>query len=511
MVDSRPPMATASSVPTPVGAPPLDHRPHRPWLAAVLSFIFPGLGQAYAGRLRTAAIFAIPVVLMITIALVLVGLLGGALRNALLSSAFLGGVLVVNALVFGWRGLAIWDAGLRHPRLQRGGQRAAALVSVGALLLLTLAMHGWVGLVVTHLDGTLRQVFDQAPGPAAPAPGGEGGEGKEEPGDPINAPEYVWDGEERINFLLVGTDAAAGRDEILTDVILVVSVDPVANTAAMLSVPRDTGYLPLPDESIYPGGVFPAKANELALVAASAPEVWCPDAPGLTPAGCGIRSLQRSIGLYMGLELHHYAIVDMAGFADIVDAIGGVELCLPGRLVDPLFGGTLSASDGDTLVLPAGCHRYGGIDALAYARSRQGWIEMPDGTVSYQTDFDRNERQQLVLLALRDELADADMVFELPAVLRAIGETVSTDFPRDRAGDLASLLPLITGPDIERVVLDYPDFVDAPLEPEVNYLLVPRREELREEMGRLFGADELVGWYLGTDAPSPDAAEDDAR
>jgi polyisoprenyl-teichoic acid--peptidoglycan teichoic acid transferase len=378
-------------------------------------------------------------------------------------------------------------------------------------VLLTLAMHGWVGVVVTHLDETLRQVFDQAPGAMAPGDVTEGEHaGAEQPDDPINAPEYVWDGEERVNFLLLGTDEAPGRDEILTDVILVVSVDPAANSAVLLSVPRDTGYLPLPDESIYAGGVFPAKANELAATAAADPDLWCPDAPGLSPWGCGIRTVQRSIGLYMGIALHHYALVDMAGFAEIIDAVGGVRLCLPGRLVDPQFGATLSASDGETLILPAGCHTYTGIDALAYARSRQGWIEMPDGSEVQQTDFDRNERQQLVLLALREELADSDTVFELPAVLNAIGRTISTDFPRDQAGDLASLLPLITGPHIDRVVLDVPDFVDAPLEPEVNYLLVPRRDAIREEMSRLFGADELTGWYLATEAPSPDAARREA-
>ena len=92
-------------------------------------------------------------------------------------------------------------------------------------------------------------------------------------------------------------------------------------------------------------------------------------------------------------------------------------------------------------MLPAGCNDYDGLDALAYARSRKGWIEMPDGTRVEQSDFDRNERQQQLLLALRDELAEADLIFEPPSVLSAIGRSVSTDVPRDQAGNLASLLP----------------------------------------------------------------------
>jgi hypothetical protein len=64
-------------------------------------------------------------------------------------------------------------------------------------------------------------------------------------------------------------------------------------------------------------------------------------------------------------------------------------------------------------------------------------------------------------------------------------------------------VPLIAGPDIERLVLSYPDYVDLPENPDVNYLLVPKRDAIREEMARIFGEEELVGWYLGTDAEGP--------
>ena len=53
-------------------------------------------------------------------------------------------------------------------------------------------------------------------------------------------------------------------------------------------------------------------------------------------------------------------------------------------------------------------------------------------------------------------------------------------------------------------MLGYPEFVDLPLEPEVNYLLIPKRDAIREEMARLFGLDELQGWYLGSDRARSD-------
>ena len=134
---------------------------------------------------------------------------------------------------------------------------------------------------------------------------------------------------------------------------------------------------------------------------------------------------------------------------------------------------------------------------------------MPDGTRETQTDFHRNARQQALLVALRNEVADADTFLELPAILTAVARTVSTDVPRDQAGDLATLLPLITGDSIERIVLSWPEYVDLPADPEVAYILVPRRDDIRAEMARLFGDDELSGWYLGTTAATPSEAEED--
>lgn len=485
--------------PSPVPAAP---RPRRPWLAALLSFGFPGLGQAYAGRRHAALLFAVPT-------LVLVAAVGGTLlglvdppRNVLLSTGFLLAVLVLNGAVLLWRSASIADAGLWPWRSRRLTPRRRTLVAVGVLLLATVVMHAWIGVVVVRLEGTLTDVFAGAdPGrrDLIPDPSDAGASQHPEPAPPVAR----WNGRDRFNILLLGTDAAPGREAVLTDVVLLVSVDPVAETAVMVSVPRDTGYLPLPDTSVYADGLYPDKVNSLMATAARDPETWCPDLDG-NAERCGLRSIEEAVGLYLGVEIHHYALVDMTGFAELIDALGGLELCLPGRLVDPQFDGSLlNLEVTEPLELPAGCHQYDGLEALAYARSRKGWIEMPDGERVTQNDFTRADRQQRVLLALRREMAEADTLLELPAVLDAIGRTVSTDFPRDQAGDLASLVPLITGPDIERLVLAYPDFVDLPENPDVNYLLVPKRDAIREEMARIFGADELVGWYLATDQAGP--------
>lgn len=483
-------------------SPRVAPRPSRPWLAALLSFLFPGLGQAYAGRSRAALAFAVPALVLVgVVAAVLLGVLELP-RNVLLTTGFLLGVLLVNGAVFAWRSAAIADAGLSPWRDGLERHLNWNGLAVGLLLAATVGMHTWVGVVLLRLEGTLTDVFAGAdPGRRDPLPTGP--LATDDPGGP-QQPTLRWNGTDRFNILLLGTDAAPGREAVLTDVILLVSIDPVAETAVMVSVPRDTGFVPLPDTTVYATGVYPDKVNGLMASAARDPATWCPDMEGAA-IRCGLRTVEEAVGLYLGVEIHHYALVDMIGFAELIDALGGLELCLPGRLYDPGFDGSLLNEEViEPLELPEGCHLYDGLDALAYARSRKGWIEMPNGEIVPQNDFTRSERQQGVLLALRRELAEADTLLELPSVLDAIGRTVSTDFPRDQAGDLASLVPLITGPDIDRLVLSYPEYVDLPQNPDVNYLLVPRRDAIRDEMAGILGEDELVGWYLASEAEGPE-------
>jgi len=496
--------------------PPSSPRRH-PAIAAFLSFLFPGLGQAYLGERRLAMLLAIPVAILLLATVVAVTIGGTAALNSAFSAGFLTALIALDVALLAWRLFAIGEAGIRPPEpapaavpVAVGGPSATGRPSMTAgrigtiaftvfLMLATVGMHAWAGLVIGRVNSTLTDVF----GGGVSAPGGAGG--NQPP--PLNRPEYRWDGTDRINFLLLGIDAGPGRKESLTDTILVVSVDPATREAVMVSVPRDTGFLPLPDRRVYADALYPDKINELSTEARENAGLWCPDLPADQAEACGLRTLERTIGLYLGIPIHYYATVDLEGFTHLIDEVGPLRLCLPGKLVDPTYNGP-----GDSwtakrrgVELPEGCTEYDGQHALAYARARKGWIEMPDGTQVQLDDFKRADRQQQVLLELRKEFAKMDLFFDLPDVLQAVGSTVATDFPRDKAGDLASLLPLIAGTDIRRVVLDLPRFVDPPLEPEVNYMLLPRRDAVRAEMRRLFGRRNLEGWYIATRDPGPEA------
>ncbi len=485
-------------------------RPRHPALAALLSFLLPGLGQAYAGDRLMATVLAAPVLLLVVMGVLVAAVFADRLRNDVLSSPFLLGLLVLDAALLGWRLFAIAHAGLGRPLpAGRAAVDAAGTGSIGTaavrpvmtqpvnvaivavLMFATIGMHAYAGVLVAGLNSTLTQIFT----PGGAANGRAAG--------PLNKPDYRWNGTERINFLLLGIDSGPGRSEALTDTILVVSVDPVKRSAVLVSIPRDTGFMPLPDRRIYSDGRYPQKINQLSSDSGAKPSLWCSDLP--KPGDCGIRTLERSVGLYLGINIQYYARVDLEGFASLIDSLGGVDLCLPGKLVDPGYSGpTWYPRVG--IELAAGCQQYDGKHALAFARIRKGVMQLPGGKTEQQTDFTRADRQQQVLLALRKKLADANLVFALPGLLNAIGNTVTTDFPRSLAGDLASLLPLITGPEIQRVVLAWPQYVDLPTNPTVNYLLIPKREAIRTQMRKLFGAaGPLQGWYVGSQAALPPA------
>lgn len=467
-------------------------------LAAALSFVVPGLGQAYSGQPRLGLLFAAPVLVLIGMA---IGGLATGTDTVLHTLLLPGALLAIFALNLGlmvWRMIAIAQAGLTNRSrvvetyaVQATARRSAVTLAVVSLLMIvTIGMHLWIAVATISADVAIGRIFTPPSATTPPVFGHT---------DPVT-PEYRWEGTERVNILLIGSDAGPGRTDELTDTIMVVSLDPATRTAAMVSIPRDTGYVPLPDRSVYADGIFPRRINELASVAKEDPATWCPTLA--VGEDCGLQMLRQAVGLYLGLEIHNVAWIDLLGFAALVDAIGGVDLCLPGVLADPQYGGP--TWEGQGIVLEAGCHHYDGPHALAYARIRLGTLTLPDGTVEEQNDYLRAARQQEFLLALRQKFANTNLLTSLPGLLTAVSQTVTTDFPREQAGNLASLGPLIASGDINRVVLGWPGYVDLPVDPLTYYLLIPQRDSVRTEMARILGGEgELIGWYLGSSADGP--------
>ncbi len=351
--------------------------------------------------------------------MVLIGALAVLLIPAprLLASAIvpatLGALLMLNLLVLVWRLVALVQAFFdTRFELRPGG---LGLSGLAIIVLITVLPHVGANYLGGLARSTFADVFDGAVlGEKSDARGPVPGQ---------NA---------RMNVLLVGIDAGAGRDHALTDSLIVVSLDPVGKTVSMASLPRDLVNVPLGD-----GRTFGPKLNSLLSYATSHKDEF--------PAG-GMRSLENAVGTLLGIPIHYYATIDLNGFVTMVDAVGGVDVKVKQALDDPKYRG-YGVTGNKGWQVTVGDHHFDGKDALAYARIRRS---------VGQTDFTRQARQQEILLALRSKAVKGDALLNLPSLLDAVGAAVSTDLPPERLPDLAVLAGEIPAKKIVRVVLRFP-------------------------------------------------------
>jgi len=220
---------------------------------------------------------------------------------------------------------------------------------------------------------------------------------------------------EPVNILLIGVDRRDGDTNTLNDVNILVHLDPQRRFASMLSIPRDTRVY-IPDYGY-------AKINAAYNVGQNNHSL----------EGGGPVWVKRTVQQFLGVPVHYYAQVNFRGFEHIVDFIGGVTVDVPKPLVDNEYP---TEDYGYTRVyIPAGPQHMDGATALKYARSRHA-----------DSDIYRNQRQQQVLLAMRDSLLQRDVFYyieNLDAVLNQFAETFETDVPREKIIALAQLAPKI--------------------------------------------------------------------
>ena len=231
-------------------------------------------------------------------------------------------------------------------------------------------------------------------------------------------------GEARVNVLLLGGDAGPGRWSLRTDSMIVVSIDPATGDTAMISVPRNLARLPFP-----PGTAlaerFPRGFDDLANAVYPYVNLHTELAGG--GADAGAQAVKLGMAQLLGLPIHYYVMVDMAGFVDVVDALGGIDLNVPQRVPSP--GNPPGAKHTVPAWIEAGQQHLDGTLALTYARSR-----------SSDDDYGRMTRQRCVLAAIATSATPAAVATGLPSLVGAFGAAVRTDIPRERLGEFAALI-----------------------------------------------------------------------
>ena len=497
-------------------------RARSPGSALLLSFIWPGLGQWYARQPRRALLYALP-------PLLLVGLLTGVVVSVpesfflnLLVPSFAAVILALVGLHAIWRVVSLVDVWRKTRRDPPGRHRTAPLLIllVGAVLI----SHGLVGWYIGSYSAAGARIF-QGGRPTGPSQidldlgGGPGGVPRTGPGgtpgtilgggttgddklpcpivnpsdtagygDDVDDPndseepastapatadptrlepsaspppfvckpeaEGVFPADGPINVLVVGIDSGPGRDHALTDTLLVASFYPARDTMTMISIPRDTGRLPL-----YTGGFYKNRINSFLGYASRHPDQF-PEGP--------IRALMREVGYILGTEIHFYAATNLEGFPPAVDLVGGVDVTLGNTIVIP--GGLMAA----------GSYHLDGQQALAYVRSRHG---------PGNSDWQRAQRQQQVIMALATRTRDPAVAVRLPEILGALADLVRTNVRPSDVRGLLDILERATDSSAEHVVLRPDQYARRVPPGEVNgrYMTQLDMSAVRDLSRRVFG------------------------
>jgi len=177
--------------------------------------------------------------------------------------------------------------------------------------------------------------------------------------------------------LATGPLSAAGGER--SDTILILHIPSGGGKPVLVSIPRDS-YVPIP-------GYGESKIN--AAFDLGGPKLLA-------------ETIQNATGLY----INHYMGIGFGGFVSVVNAVGGVHMCLPGPMVDPKAG----------LDLKAGCQNLDGDQALGYVRTRNFAL----------SDLQREQDQRLFLKALLSKMTSPSVLLNPFAIIPAATGSANT-------------------------------------------------------------------------------------
>ncbi|WP_223166643.1 LCP family protein [Nonomuraea sp. SYSU D8015] len=314
--------------------------------------------------------------------------------------AWLTAGLVVIALA--WTGVIVWSFLLvRPPRSDAVGRFFTTTLTI-ALCALVLAPTVYAARLA-HVSRDVVNSLFSATG-----------------NSPILADD-PWSGAARVNFLLVGADSAPSRPGVRTDSMTVASVDVTTGTTTLFGLPRNLQRVPLPKgpaRARFPWGFTgsdpqtPGLLNEVFQYAEDHPDM----VPGVGRGKRGPTLLKQTISYILGIPVHYYAMVDMKGFAEMVDAMGGVKVTIK----EPIVYGRHREG-----LLPAGTRKLTGEQALWYGRSRTD-----------SDDYVRMGRQKCLLNAVAKQADPMTLLNSFERLAAATKRAISTDIPQ-------ALLPAI--------------------------------------------------------------------
>jgi len=397
--------------------------------AAFASVVWPGVGHLVIRAKLRAAVIAVGVVNIVATVVALVILVPAGDRNGVADIVAdrprfitLGIALLVMALT---RLLAAADAAwIARPTEGGNGLRYGAAAIAGALIIGGVAPIIVLADYIRQTDSAVEKVFgNEEPEVAMPATTSTTAPATTTLKPTTTTEPPIFPGVDRVNILLLGGDAGPDRYGLRTDSMVVISIDPENGDTAMVSIPRNIGSIPFPaDTPLYekfPKG-FPDLANAVYPYAASRPEL----VPGAENPGAA--AIKQAMAQLLGIPIQYYVLVDMVGFVNVIDAIGGIDINILKRV--PTVG---VARDNYTYpdYHEVGPQHLDGHMALSYSRTRNA-----------DSDYWRMGRQRCVLGAIAEAATPRAVASGLGDLIEAFGESVRTDIPRSAIGDMSKLV-----------------------------------------------------------------------
>ncbi|GAB2454644.1 hypothetical protein GCM10027062_38870 [Nocardioides hungaricus] len=234
--------------------------------------------------------------------------------------------------------------------------------------------------------------------------------------------EDPWAGRDRVNVLLLGGDGGVGRTGVRTDSVILLSMDTRTGRSVMFSLPRNMMNAQFPEGSplrdVFPDG-FRGDGDPgnwmLNAVYGQVPALY----PGILGASDneGADAIKQAVAGSLGIDVDYYVLINLLGFQQLVDAIGGVTV----NINEPIAinGNTDLGIPPTGYLEPGPDQRLNGFQALWFSRGRWG-----------SDDYERMERQRCMVNAIVDEADPLNVLRRYQALAKAGEEILRTDVPR---------------------------------------------------------------------------------
>lgn len=381
---------------------------HRgPSAAVVGALLAPGAPSLFRRKVLSAALLLFGFIIPIATVVVAV-VRRNEITSLVLDKNFLFALQAIAVLFVLTRLISVVEViRSRHEGSPR--RMASALGVIGVILLTVPAV--WSVARANDLSGVISDVFVSS--------------GSDEP-LASNGEAVVGDGFKTI--LLLGGDEGPGRWALRTDTMILVTIHEASGRIAMISIPRNMNKMQFPPGSAM-ANEFPKGFTDLAN--AIYPYVYTHEDISATYARGDLQpeaiALASGISYSMNITIDDYVLVNMQGFLEIIDALGGVTLTLDEKI--PMPGNVPGAKHPYPDFVGPGEVTMDGTTALGFARSR-----------SADSDYGRMGRQRQLLTALASQVQGSDILLRFPNLTEIMRWTVRTSLSADEFSSLVDRL-----------------------------------------------------------------------